>query len=72
MIFYGCYLFKMIMQRKVGMQTDQMGKGKVGFAKWIEVIMKIATYLVVVIEVVSIILNTGIFQIRLPICKELL
>lgn len=64
-LFYGCYLYKMVMQRKAGIQTDQMGKGKVGLAKWIEVIMKIATYLVVAAEVVSIILNTGIFPIWL-------
>lgn len=55
----------MVMQTKVGIQTDQMEKGKVGFAKWIEIIMKIATYLVVAIDVVSIILNTGIFPIWL-------
>ena len=64
-LFYGRYLYKMLMQRKAGIQTDQMGKGKAGFAKWIEIIMKIATYLAVAAEVVSIILNTGIFPVLL-------
>ena len=61
LLFYGCYLYKMIMQKKTGIQTDQMGKGKDGSAKWIEMIMKTATYLVVAAEAVSIILNTSIF-----------
>ena len=46
-LFYGCYLYKMVMQRKAGIQTHQMGKGKSGLAKWIEVIMKMETYLAV-------------------------
>ncbi|MCM1427909.1 MAG: isoprenylcysteine carboxylmethyltransferase family protein [Eubacterium sp.] len=62
-LFYGCYLYKMFMQKKSGIQTDQMGKGKTGFTKWIEVIMKAATYLTVAMEVVSIILNTGNFPV---------
>lgn len=57
-LFYGCYLGKMILQRKTGIQTDQMGKGKVGLRKWIEMIMKCAAYLVVIVEAVSIIRNT--------------
>lgn len=60
-VFYGCYLLKMISQRRKGIKTDQIGKGKVGFVKWIEVTMKIATYLVPIVEVVSMILNTNSF-----------
>lgn len=62
LVFYGCYFIKMISQKKKGIQTDQLGKGKTGFAKFIEVIMKMATYLVPVVEVVSILLNTTCFH----------
>ena len=44
--FYGCYILKMLSQRKKGIQTDQMGKGKVGLVKFIEVTMKISAILV--------------------------
>ena len=59
--FYVCYIGKMILQKKAGIQTDQMGKGKEGLTKWIEIIMKVATYLVVVVEVVSIVLDFTCF-----------
>lgn len=59
--FYACYIGKMILQKKAGIQTDQMGKGKEGLTKWIEIIMKVATYLVVVVEVVSIVLDFTCF-----------
>ena len=51
----------MWMQRRNGIRTDQLGKGKTGFLKWIEIIMKLATYSVVAAEVVSIMLKTGHF-----------
>lgn len=56
--FYGCYFVKMIGQKKKGIQTDQMGKGKAGLVKLIEITMKAATFLVPAAEVISIILNT--------------
>ncbi len=52
--FYGCYFGKMILQRKKGIQTDHMGKGKVGFVKFIEVTLKIVTFIVPAVEVISI------------------
>lgn len=57
LIFYGCYFGKMFMQKKKGIQTDQIGKGKTGFVKMIELTMKVATLLVPVMEVISISLN---------------
>lgn len=62
-VFYGCYFIKMISQRQKGIQTDQIGKGKVGYAKYIEIIMKIATYMVPVVEVVSIVRNKDFFSV---------
>lgn len=63
LLFYGCYFVKMMSQRKKGIQTDQIGKGKTGIVKGIELTMKIATYLVPVVEVISILMNTT----RLPV-----
>ena len=42
--FYICYFVKMISQRKQGISTDQLGKGKTGLEKFIEVTLKISTY----------------------------
>lgn len=53
--FYICYFAKMISQKRQGIDTDQLGKGKVGFAKFIEVTLKTSTYLIPAIEVMSII-----------------
>lgn len=66
-MFYGCYLGKMLSQRRSGIRTDQMGVGKTGFTKWVEIIMKIATYLTVLAEVISIALGTT----RLPVWLRL-
>lgn len=62
-VFYGCYFTKMISQRKKGIQTDQIGKGKVGFVKFIEVTMKIITIIVPIAEIISIILNTSVLSV---------
>ena len=51
--FYGCYIAKMLSQKRKGIQTDQMGKGKVGFVKFIEVTMKVSAMLVFAAGLVS-------------------
>lgn len=56
--FYGCYFVKMLAQRRKGITTDQIGKGKTGAVKAIEITLKIATYLVPLVEVASIALGT--------------
>lgn len=61
--FYGCYFTKMISQRQKGIQTDQIGKGKTGLAKYIEITMKIATCIVPLVEVVSIAMNSAFFSV---------
>lgn len=33
LVIYGCYFGKMIAQKRKGIQTNQIGKGKVGFVK---------------------------------------
>lgn len=54
--FYDCYFAKMISQKKQGISTDQLGKGKEGVVKFIEITLKIITYLLPVVQVVSIVL----------------
>lgn len=61
-LFYGCYFGKMLHQRKKGIETDQMGKGKVGFVKAVEMTLKVVTILAPLAEIVSIILNTAPFD----------
>lgn len=57
--FYAVYLGKMAMQRKQGIKTNQIAtKNKKGKVYAIELIMKIATYAVILVEVISIIMNT--------------
>ncbi|MCM1089157.1 MAG: isoprenylcysteine carboxylmethyltransferase family protein [Muribaculaceae bacterium] len=57
--FYGCYFTKMISQKKKGIQTDQMGKGKKGFPKLIETVVKKTAIAVFITEAVSIYCNTS-------------
>ncbi len=52
--FYGCYFIKMFRQKKQGIQTDQIGKGKAGFVKFVEVTMKAAAVLAFAAGLVSI------------------
>ena len=51
--FYICYFAKMFSQKKQGIKTDQLGKGKEGFVKFIEITLKTTTYLLPAIQVVS-------------------
>lgn len=57
--FYGCYFVKMLRQKRQGIQTDQIGKGKAGFVKFVEVTMKIAAVLVLAAGLVSILIGTN-------------
>ena len=54
--FYAVYIAKMILQKQKGIQTDQIAKNKSKDKTfYIELFMKIATYSVVAVEVLSII-----------------
>lgn len=59
--FYGCYFIKMFSQKKKGIQTNQIGKGKSGLVKYIELTMKVVTIIVPILEVISICANTTRF-----------
>lgn len=56
-MFYTCYFAKMISQKKRGIDTDQLGKNKEGFVKFIEIALKLMTYLTPAVQVVSILLS---------------
>ena len=73
-VFYICYFAKLISQKKQGIKTDQLGKGKEGFVKFIEVALKIITYLLPVIQIISIVFYSGTAHIVLQfrsVYKEL-
>lgn len=56
--FYTVYISKMILQKQKGIQTDQIAKNKSKDKTfYVELFMKIATYSVVVAEVISIIIS---------------
>jgi protein-S-isoprenylcysteine O-methyltransferase Ste14 len=61
--FYLIYVGKMIAQRKKGIQTDHIAKGKKeDTLMTVEIVMKFATYSIVVVEVVSIALNSYVLN----------
>ena len=67
LVFYLCYFIKMFQQRKQGIQTDHMGKGKQGIQKKIEIMMKGTTIATFIIEILSIYLNTMTFPLIIRI-----
>lgn len=58
-LFYICYFAKMISQKRQGINTDQLGKGKEGITKFIEIALKISTYEIIVTEIVSVLFYAG-------------
>lgn len=60
LVFYACYFAKMLSQKKKGIRTTQIGKGKQGFPLYVEVAMSIATFCIVIVEVISIVLDKSI------------
>ena len=57
--FYSIYIGKMILQRRSGIQTDQIAKGKKPKDVFVtEAVMKFATYSIVIVEIISIYKNT--------------
>ena len=57
-IFYICYFGKVISQRKQGIKTDQLGRGKEGFVKFIEIALKTMTRILPLIQIISIALSS--------------
>lgn len=68
LIFYGCYFIKMLSQKKKGIRTDQMGKGKAGLVKGIELLMKLGAFLTPLAELASMVLGAALFPEGVRIC----
>ena len=66
-VFYACYFIKMFGQRKKGIKTSQIGKGKTGKTRTIEYLMSVSPFLVVIAEVARIIIGTPVFPLFLRI-----
>lgn len=65
-IFYGIYVGKMMSQKRKGIQTDQIAKGDKGKdVLTVEFVMKIATYSVVAMELIS--LSLDLSQMPVPV-----
>ncbi|HAQ41765.1 MAG TPA: isoprenylcysteine carboxyl methyltransferase [Clostridiales bacterium] len=59
LFFYSIYVVKMLRQKKKGIQTDQIAKGRKSTdVMRTEILMKIATYSIVVVEIISIIMSS--------------
>ena len=56
-IFYGIYYTKMLIQKRQGIKTKQIGSRKEKKLHTVETLMAIATYLIVIVEVLSIVFN---------------
>lgn len=56
-IFYGVYFAKKITQKRKGIQTTQLGRGKEKSVRRVEIIMSAATLFIVPVELISILLG---------------
>ncbi len=56
-LFYSVYFGKMIIQKRQGIKTRQLGKGKNQNVRTIEILISIATLIIIPIQLISIILN---------------
>lgn len=52
--FHSCYGIKMLQQKKAGIQTDQLGKGKTDLPRIIENTLKICSFAIVIAELISV------------------
>lgn len=59
-IFYIAYFIKLICQRFQGIRTVQLGKGKIGLQKYIEITLKSITLINPIIQFLSIIFHNDI------------
>lgn len=61
--FYSVYMGKMILQRRQGIVTNQIGKDHSNQKRYrVEIFMKIATYSVIVVELISILIGKSLFR----------
>jgi len=56
-LFYGIYFAKMYLQKKKGIQTRQIGKCKNRDIRIVEMLMSIATFVIIPVQIISIIID---------------
>ena len=61
-LFYSIYFGKMIIQKRQGIKTRQLGKGKNQHVRAVEILLSIATLVIVPIQLISIILDLTILN----------
>jgi len=61
-VFYNIYFIKMFIQKNQGIKTRQIGNYKNSSIRTVEILMSIATFLIVPIQLVSIILDLTILN----------
>lgn len=57
LLFYGIYFIKMFIQKRKGITTRQLGKNKNKNIKIVEILLSIATYIIIPIQLASIIFD---------------
>lgn len=67
LIFYGIYFAKKLAQKSHGIRTTQLGHGKTKSVRTIEIVMSVATLLIVPVELVSIVLDWNFMPIPVRI-----
>lgn len=58
-LFYGCYFLKLLLQRGKGIQTDQMGRGKKGLVRTVELSLKYSAWVIAFAQLGSILLDAN-------------
>lgn len=71
-VFYICYFAKVISQKRLGIQTNQLGKGKVGFVKFVEITLQITTYILPLLQVFCIWQYSGTIPMGIQIAGVLI
>ena len=61
-LFYSIYFGKMIIQKRQGIKTRQLGKGKNQHVRAVEILLSIATLVIVPIQLISIILDLTVLN----------
>lgn len=72
LIFYGCYFLKMFMQHRQGICTNQLGRGKVGFVRFVEIALKVCSMLVPLAEVLCVFRNLTVLPVSFRVFGTIL
>lgn len=71
-LFYAIYFIKMIIQKRQGIKTRQLGRRKEKKVRIVEIIMSIATFTIVPVQLVSIIFDRNLLPDSLRIAGSVI